>query len=521
MSLHSLIETAVRERGSHPALIEGSGVGRMDYATLGRLSDRVRDRLAALGVGRGDRVGVYLRKSADGVAAIFGILKAGAAYVPVDPTAPALRNAFIHDNCGVKVAIVEQRLEPAYSDELTKLGSVPKLIVLDGVGGGGFLEATLDALDAQSPAPVVRAVASEPDDLAYILYTSGSTGTPKGVMLSHHNAVSFVDWCSETFAPHATDVFSSHAPFHFDLSIFDLYVSLKHGASLVLVPEGVGKEPQGLAALIAAEGITVWYSAPSTLSLLAQFGKLAEHDFSRLRLILFAGEVFPVVHLRSLKRQLPRLRYFNLYGPTETNVCTYYEIPAGDIPDDRVEPYPIGWTCRNLRSKVVDPDGRALPPGVEGELCIAGPHVMQGYWNLPEQTAHGFLPGARAGERWYRTGDIVVEEPDGNHRYLGRRDRMIKKRGYRVELGEIEACLYRHPHVGEAAVIALPDATAGVRVRAHLSIRGENRPSLVELKTFCSRHLPLYMIPDVFSFHDLLPKTSTGKTDFQMLKDMI
>jgi amino acid adenylation domain-containing protein len=519
VSLHHIIAPAVRDRGSHPAVVEGSGAGQIDYATLGRLSDRMRDRLAALGVGRGDRVGIYLQKSADGVAVIFGILKAGAAYVPVDPTAPASRNAFIHDNCGVKVVIVERKFLAAYRMELVKLGATPRLIVLDGVGGGVPLMAALNALDAEVPVPGVPTVDSAADDLAYILYTSGSTGQPKGVMLTHRNAVSFVDWCSDTFELRATDVFSSHAPFHFDLSIFDLYVSLRHGASLVLVPEGVGKEPQNLSALIAAHRISVWYSAPSTLSLLAQFGRMPGRDFSHLRLVLFAGEVFPIVHLRSLKRQLPRPRYFNLYGPTETNVCTYYEIP-GLIPDDRTAPYPIGRVCENLQARVVDAGGRDVPSGAEGELCIAGPHIMQGYWNLPEQTTTGFLPGGSEGERWYRTGDLVVEEAGGNYRYVGRRDRMIKKRGYRVELGEIEACLYRHPSIGEAAVVALPDESAGVRVRAHLSVRGEKRPSLIELKTHCSQHLPLYMVPDAFSFHDLLPKTSTGKTDFQLLKEM-
>jgi amino acid adenylation domain-containing protein len=518
MSLHHLIDAAGRNRGSHPAVIEGSGTGQIDYATLGRLSDRLRDRLVAMNVGRGDRAGIYLRKSADSVVSIFGILKAGAAYVPVDPTAPASRNAYIHHNCAVKVVIVEQRFESAYREELAKLGGpIPPMIVLESVGGGAHLAAAVARLDAPLPAPAAATIASDPDDLAYILYTSGSTGKPKGVMLSHRNAVSFVDWCSEIFRPQEDDVFSSHAPFHFDLSILDIYVPLKHAASLVLISEEVGKDPLALSQLIHDHRITMWYSAPSTLSLLAQFGKIAAHDFSSLRMVIFAGEVFPVVHLRSFKRQVPQPRYLNLYGPTETNVCTYYEIPPV-IADDRIDPYPIGRTCENLESKVVDPEGRIVARGAEGELCIAGPNVMQGYWALPEQTARGFLPDDGTGKRWYKTGDIVVEEADGNYRYLGRRDRMIKRRGYRVELGEIEACLYRHPAVREAAVVALPDDAAGVRVKAHLSLRSEKRPSLIALKTFCSQHLPLYMIPDTFAFHDVLPKTSTNKTDYQTLK---
>jgi acyl-CoA synthetase (AMP-forming)/AMP-acid ligase II len=188
------------------------------------------------------------------------------------------------------------------------------------------------------------------------------------------------------------------------------------------------------------------------------------------------------------------------------------------IPDDRATPYPIGKTCCNLESIVVDSHGQRVAPGAEGELCIAGPNVMHGYWALPEQTVKAFLADDGTGKRWYKTGDIVVEDPDGNYRYLGRRDRMIKRRGYRVELGEIETCLYRHPAVREAAAIAETDELEGVKIRVHLSIRGGKRLSLIELKTFCSQQLPLYMVPDTFSFHDVLPKTSTGKTDYQALK---
>jgi amino acid adenylation domain-containing protein len=520
MGLHHLIESAVRDHAPAVALIEGGNATRVDYATLGRVSDRLRNRLVAMGIGRGDRVGIYLRKSADSVAAIFGILKTGAAYVPVDPGAPASRNAYIHHNCGIKAVVVEKSVVDAYRQELGKLiETMPPMIVLDSVGACRYLDEALAGLEAQSVAPVAATVNSTPEDLAYILYTSGSTGKPKGVMLSHGNALSFIDWCSRVFQPQPDDVFSSHAPFHFDLSILDIYVPLKHGASLVLIGENFSKEPQVLSKLIADHRVTVWYSAPSILSLLAQFGKIASHDYSHLRMVLFAGEVFPIVHLRSFKRQVPQPRYYNLYGPTETNVCTYYEIPV-IVPDDRLDPYPIGKTCENLSSKVVDADGKVVARGTEGELCIAGPNVMQGYWGMPEQTAKGFLDDDGSGWRWYKTGDIVVEEADDNYRYVGRRDRMIKRRGYRVELGEIEACLYRHPEIREAAVVALVDEVAGVRVKAHLSLRNEKRPSLVELKAFCSRYLPLYMIPDTFAFHAVLPKTSTDKVDYQSLKTL-
>jgi L-proline---[L-prolyl-carrier protein] ligase len=516
-----LYEAFVRAAREHPggtAVVE-PGAGSIAYRELDALSDRVRDRLHASGVRAGDRVGIYVRKSIDTVAAIYGILKLGAAYVPVDPSAPPPRNAYILNNCAVKLAVVERRFADRLSAELQTLGAVPALLVADDVGGARGLATALDAADAEQPASPVANAAVEAQDLAYILYTSGSTGKPKGVMLSHENAVSFVDWCSEVFAPRSDDRFSSHAPFHFDLSILDIHVALKHGATLVLVDEDIGKDPVRLAPMIAEQRITCWYSAPSILSLLAQFGNLGRYDYSALRLILFAGEVFPIKHLRALTTLLPKPAYFNLYGPTETNVCTFYEVVL-PIPPERNVPVPIGKVCSHLEGRVLEADGSEVERGAEGELCIAGRGVMQGYWSLPEQTSRAFHQDG-SGRRWYKTGDIVVEAPDGNYTYLGRRDRMVKRRGYRVELGEIESGLYRHGAIKEAAVVAVPDEESGVRIRAFLSAREVKRPSLIELKRFCSENLPLYMIPDQFVWCDALPKTSTDKVDYQRLKEMV
>jgi amino acid adenylation domain-containing protein len=514
-ALHQLLDVSASRFPDNVAVEEAES-GSFRYGELARLSDRVRDRLLQLRVEPGDRVGICIRKSADAVASIFGIMKAGAAYVPADPTAPASRNAFIFHDCAVKVLIVEERLAEALRLELSQAGFAPEMIVIEGTGAGVPLSRALDQLDANNPAALMPSAAPHPDRLAYILYTSGSTGRPKGVMLSHGNAACFIDWCSGVFTPNEHDRFSSHAPFHFDLSILDIYVSLKHGATLVLVEEQLGKEPGRLAPWIAEKKITVWYSAPSILSLLAQFGKLEQHDYSSLRLVLFAGEVFPIKHLRLLKSLWRHPRYFNLYGPTETNVCTFYEVPQM-IPDSQAEPVPIGKACWHCQPFVVNEVGTEVARGAEGELCIAGPSVLEGYWNLPENTAKAFLPWCDT--RWYRTGDIVVELPDGNYKFLGRRDRMIKKRGYRIELGEIEAALYRHPAIKEAAVLAFPDDD-GVPIKAFASTRNGSKLSIIELKKFCSENLPLYMVPDLFCWLESLPKTSTDKIDYQKLKGM-
>jgi acyl-coenzyme A synthetase/AMP-(fatty) acid ligase len=334
-------------------------------------------------------------------------------------------------------------------------------------------------------------------------------------VLSHKNAVSFIDWVSDSFAPTEADTFSSHAPLHFDLSILDIYVAIKHAARLVLIGEALGKDPGKLAPAIASEKISIWYSTPSILSLLADYGKLDRYDYSALRIVFFAGEVFPIPRFRTLHKFWPRPRFVNLYGPTETNVCTAYEVP-GSSEWEGMETFPIGYVCVPNEGRVVDESGQTVATGEPGELIIAGPNVMQGYWNLPEQNARAFF--AQDGRPWYRTGDIVCEEAGGRYRYVGRRDRMVKRRGYRVELGEIEVGLLKHPEVREGAVVAVPDPAAGVRIAAFVSCSGPKPLTIIDLKTYSARNLPPYMIPDTFVVLEALPRTSTDKVDYQALK---
>jgi amino acid adenylation domain-containing protein len=512
--LQALLAASAARHGDRAAVGMPGGGSSLTYRELDRASDLLRDRLVHLGVRPGDRVGLFLHKSPESIIAIFGILKAGAAYVPVDADAPMERGSFILDNCRVAALIAEGAVAPALQQALLERGTTPAILALDRQSGDAPLHDLLERLQQADPAPAAVTVDSGLDDLAYILYTSGSTGVPKGVMLTHRNALTFVDWCSSVFEPTHDDVFSSHAPLHFDLSILDVFVSLKHGARLVLIGEELGKDPMRLGPAIADEGITVWYSTPSILSLLANYGKLERYDHSALRLVLFAGEVFPIPQLRAIKARWPEPRYFNLYGPTETNVCTYHELPA-EIEADRTEPYPIGAMCPPLRGRVVDGDGAEVPFGAVGELVVTGPGVMVGYWNLPDRNARAFLQAD--GDAWYRTGDLVVEREPGVYLYHGRRDRMVKRRGYRVELGEIEAGLARHPEVREVAVVADDDG-AGVRIRAFLGLRSGGTLSLIALKRFSAEQLPRYMIPDFFSFVDALPRTSTDKIDYQTLK---
>jgi amino acid adenylation domain-containing protein len=518
--VHELIEEQAERTPDAVAVVFDED--QLTYRELNERANALASELQALGVGPEVCVGVCVKRSLEMMVGLLGILKAGGAYVPLDPTYPKERLAFMLRDAQARVLLTQESLRDQFPFEMANL----KRLCLD---------TSPRALRISHPGSRTRTRTGDEDELrirpltlnsrhstnlAYVIYTSGSTGRPKGVMLSHGHAAAYMDWCSEVFAPSEADRFSSHAPFHFDLSILDVHLPLRHGARLVLFDDPTGKDPARLAPLIAEKRISVWYSTPSILTLLLEYGRLEQHDWSALRLVLFAGEVFPVKHLRRLKSVWTAPAYYNLYGPTETNVCTFFRIPDR-VPEDRSEPFPIGKPCAHVRARVTGEDGRDVAPGSEGELCIAGPAVMQGYWNLPEQTARAFWHDAE-GERWYRTGDLVVEEEGGDYVYLGRRDRMVKRRGYRVELGEIEACLYRHPAVQEAAVVAVPDAERGLTVRAFLTLRpdAEKRPSVIALKRFCAENLPGYMIPDAFSFPDALPKTSTHKIDYQTLQGM-
>ena len=515
-SLAASLDNAALRAPEKTAVVVPGGA-RLTYAELAALSDAVRDRLWHLGVRPGDRVALRLHKSTDAVAAIFGILKTGAAYVPIDAASPAARAAFILNDCQVKALITQEPLPLALAPELAQLGVAPATITLPAAPGG--MRSALDALQHVDPAAPVASAPVSDASVAYILYTSGSTGNPKGVVLTQRNAASFIDWCSDTFEPTSDDVFSSHAPFYFDLSILDLFVSVKHGATIVLIGDVLGRDPEPLASVIASEGISIWYSTPSALNLLASFGKLQRYQYPKLRLVLFAGEVFPLKQFQVLKSVWTNQRFFNLYGPTETNVCTYYEVPKDDS-WQKLSTFPIGRMCHPNIGRVIDEQDQTVEPRRPGQLIVSGPNVMQGYWNLPEQNSRAFLVDAD-GRRWYRTGDVVTEGANGEYTYQGRRDRMVKRRGYRIELGEIEAMLSRHSDISEVAVVSTADASSGVRIVGFVSLRPGASLNTISLKKASLQLLSAYMVPDAFVIVDALPRTSTNKVDLRALESRV
>jgi amino acid adenylation domain-containing protein len=519
---HLLTDSAAR-RPDAPAVAAGDRF--LTYSELDRLSNQVARALLAQGVTPGDRVGVLAPKSVASVVGIFGALKAGACYVPLEPGAPATRMSAIMRDSGIAVVLADSRRAPAVS---AMAGSVPQLrsVIVVGPhwgreGGGvpwaappGLAVLPWKAVLAEPGGPVAGDPAIE-TDLAYILYTSGSTGTPKGVMISHRSSLTFVAWSAACAGLGEQDRVCSPAPLHFDLSVFDIFATCRTAACMVVLPEGTAMFPVRLAEQMEKERISVWYSVPSVLTMLVTYGNLAGFDLSRLRAVIFAGEVFPVKHLRGLMAALPHARYLNWYGPTETNVCTAFEVPPGAAwPPD---PVPIGKACANTDVFAVASDGRRVSrPGDIGELYVRGPSLMQGYWGQPGKTREVLVPNpfqAAYQETAYRTGDLVTLDEDGNYVYLGRQDGMVKTRGYRVELGEVEAALHGHPAIHEAVVLPVPDELLGSRLRAVISADGAGGLTREEVLDHCRRRLPGYMVPDMVEFCEALPRTSTGKVD--------
>lgn len=476
----NLYELAARSAAAHPdrAAVVGPS-GPISYRELDHLANRLARQLARLGARRGDRIIIWDDKSIPSVAAMQAALRIGAAYVPADGATPPARLTAIARDCAARVVCTT-------SARIAQLA--------------GGLACGVKCLDLAGPLSGSAAAVAEPvspDDLAYILYTSGSTGAPKGVCISHRNARAFVDWAVAALGARPDDRFANHAPLTFDLSVLDLYAAFAAGAAVHLIPRELGYAPAGLAEFIHRRGITIWYSVPSALILMIRAGMLARPAPPGLRAVLFAGEPFPVGHVRNL-RIWTRARLLNLYGPTETNVCTSHEVVPSDLLRNR--PVPIGTAACGDTVWAVKPDGTAAGPGEDGELMVAGPTVMLGYW------------GSEPHRGPYRTGDIVRVLGDGSFDYIGRGDQLVKVRGHRIEPGEVEAALVSHPDVAEAAVV-VRGAGVDARLEAFIVARPGREPSVLALKRHSSERLPTYMIADQMHLVPCLPRTQTGKTD--------
>lgn len=513
-----LPQAVTRSAESAPDREAVRNAGRsLTYAELAAKSNSLARTLREMGVRRGDRVGIYMNKGLESAVSVYGIMKAGAAYVPLDPFAPVARLNYVIRDCGIR-CLVTNAMKSREVEEMSAGENPLSTIVGMPDGEAPLPGVSWDDVYAAPSAEVADSGLTE-RDLAYILYTSGSTGDPKGIMHTHRSGLTFAEWGVTTYGLCSDDRLSNHAPLHFDLSTFDFFAGALAGATTVIIPEALTKFPVNLSKLIQEEQISVWYSVPFALIQLLLRGAMERFDLSSLRWVLFAGEPFPTKHLRPLMAALPQARFSNLYGPTETNVCTYYHVSP--LPEDSNEPIPIGEACANVEALVVDGDDQPLPAGEVGELLIRSPLVMRGYWGQPEMTDRGFYrrPVFSGYEDvFYRTGDLVELQADGNFKYLGRKDRQIKTRGYRVELDEVEVALLSYDGVEEAAVYPVPDGEGSNLIEAAVTAKPGTNLDTAALIGHVSEQLPPYAVPVHIAVMEKFPRTSTGKINRRELR---
>jgi amino acid adenylation domain-containing protein len=485
--LHELFEAQAARTPDALAVI-GPGE-RLTYRELDRRADRLARRLRRLGIGPEARIGLCPdRLSPDMVVAQLGILKAGAAWVPLDPAYPRERLAFMLADARAALLVTAERWLPA----LPETGPIL------------CLDRERSALAEESAAGPSRAAGA--GDLAYVIYTSGSTGRPKGVAIEHRSPVALVRWAVEAFAPGELAGVLASTSICFDLSIFEIFVPLAAGGAVVLAENALQ-----LPELPDAGRVTLVNTVPSAMTELLRSGGLPPS----LCTVNLAGEPLPASLVRALYAETGVGRVLNLYGPSEdTTYSTWALVDRGDaVP-------PIGRPVAGSRAYVVDCGLRPLPAGAPGELLLAGAGLARGYLDRPELTAERFLPdpfGERPGQRLYRTGDLVRHRRDGELEFLGRIDHQVKVRGFRIELGEVEACLLAHPAVREAVVVAREDVPGDRRLIAYLAAAQGGAPAPAELRAFLAQRLPSFSVPADFVILPELPLTPNGKVDRRAL----
>ncbi|NVJ22885.1 amino acid adenylation domain-containing protein, partial [Myxococcus sp. AM011] len=490
-TLHSLIESqAMRTPYSEAIRFEDSV---LTYAQLDSRSNQLAHHLRSLGARPGVLVGVCLERSLDLVVALLGVLKSGAAYVPLDPAYPRERLAGMLEDADAPVLLTHEHLKSVLPPHAAHVLC---------------LDSEWDAVSRQ-PSSSLESLAG-PDSLAYVIFTSGSTGRPKGAMNAHSGVVNRLLWMQQQYALTAMDTVLQKTPFSFDVSVWEFFWPLMTGARLVLAKPGGHQDPAYLVRLIAEQRVSTLHFVPSMLR--AFLEEPGVEKLSGLRRVVCSGEALTSDLVARAHARLPAsAEVHNLYGPTEAAVdVSFFHCARGSSRSS----IPIGRPVANTRLYVLDPDSQPSPVGVPGELFIGGVQVGLGYWRKPHLTAERFIPdafSATPGARLYRTGDVARWLPDGTLEYLGRSDFQVKLRGFRIELGEVEAALRSLPSISDTVVVVRDEA----RLVAYVVSSGD--VDAAALRAALSQRLPEYMVPSAFVFLDALPLSPSGKVERKAL----
>jgi amino acid adenylation domain-containing protein len=512
--LHDVFLDSVRRSPGNIAIIDEYGK-TFTYSELNNLSNKFANYFKSnkKDVREQPFVAVLSSVCANSVAAVLGALKIGCAYVPLDEYSPTERLEKIIENTKVDILVLESRWYESHKG-LFSNKNFSKVVLCDSADAPDGVDSFEFIRNSSDLEPEVLNQVS--DDLAYILHSSGSTGVPKGIMLTHRNARTFVDWMQKEFILSEEDVVMSRAPFKFDLSVFDIFNTFKIGAKLVCFDWGKerenNKKHSDYVDLMVDSGATFLYTTPSTFISLLNKGGLADRQNS-LKTIMYAGEPFPPAQLKRLMLALPRVRVANIYGPTETNIITYWWV--GMVPDDN-ESIPLGYVVEDTEILIVsDEKDRICEPNELGEIWCRGGTVTLGYLGLEEKTRESYVksPFHKYPAYYWRTGDYGFRDEKGLLHYRGRRDHMVKVKGFRIELGEIENALAQNDSLDEFVVVAIPDPEYGNRLYCFYSVLSGRSLDITELTTFLKGKIPEYMIPYRFTEMVSLPKTSSGKID--------
>ena len=515
---HSVDESAEARPGSE---VFRCGEESLSYEELALRSSQLARVLVDSGVKPHDRVAIYMTKSLEMPVAVYGILKAGAAYVPIDPQAPRERVRFILEDCGVSHLVTNKARSRKAKALMDSVAGLRTIVGAEEPGMSG--SKVLGWADVEGSPKLAEPVRVIDLDLAYIMYTSGSTGVPKGLMHTHSSGLAYARYSAREYDVRAGDRLGNHSPLHFDMSTFEFLTGPWAGATTVLIPEEAMLFPRSLAELIERERLTFWYSVPLALIQLLDRGGIEALDFSSLRWVLFGGEPFPPKVLARLQELWPHARFSNSYGPAEVNQCTAYHVPTGPL--DEGAAIPIGPAWEGADALVIGSGSNEVSRGEVGELLIRSATMMRGYWARPDLNAEAFLdrePFEDFEARYYRTGDLVREDADGNFHFLGRRDRQVKVRGYRVELDEVEGVICALDGVAECAVVALRDDETGETTLAGmaLALDGHELDSK-ELRRGAAARLPTYAVPGGIEVCESLPRTGSGKVDRRAVGELL